>query len=225
MAALRTTRTVSAGGTPDAKTDRTESITQFWIWLTTHQQRFRGAEHDRSPKLCDELASQFRHIHPDVVGQLDLLTGQRVIAIGSRTLAATPAVLETIKAAPDLPGWNIYLFGFPWWLQACLPKEGLQAPYEVWCTVRLADRPQAVSIYCGSSESKATARAEYASLVLDFLHGTSSPSKLFQSWTYIPAPSTQSQSRLFPANLLTSGLNDLKTVLGAERTTPGSRRN
>lgn len=221
MATVRNSRTSRTGQLSEDDTSRTEGIARFWTWFIKHQQHLHASEahNDRRKlehcyRLRHEFVAQLQRIHHGIEGRWEITSDHRALVLGGSTLAATPAILETAKAAPSLPGWNVYLFGSPWWLQAGLPKEGLQAPYDVWCTVRLAGRRQPVAIYCGNSESKASARAEYATLMLDFLYGKTWPRKPFHSCTYVPASSAPSHNSLFPADMLTLGVEQLKRVAG-----------
>jgi hypothetical protein len=82
----------------------------FWHWFLHHQHELLSFEQDRD-RIFDSLASQLRKIDSRLVFEFGPREVKREFVISADgILAAFPAVVSLVDAAPDMPDWKITAF-------------------------------------------------------------------------------------------------------------------
>lgn len=190
-------------------------IATFWTWFTANQGRLiDDSDLDASMKVDDEFEAQITQIHPSLVGWWDVVDGRPALVIGGTELSSTPLVFHTVIAAPVLSGWDVYAFGLPSWInEGHRHQEALLPVEDSWCTVSLAGNYLSLSIYCGETWQEADALVEYAKLMLEILYGKEWLERNFQRFSYGPNPAEPIREGVFPLDLLTAALDNLKLIL------------
>lgn len=144
MKTSRRVRNASAKRGAAGQTSQTDRIALFWTWFTASAHRFQAAaavsrtQFDVWNTLHMDLQDHLASIHPDMCGEWEVVDGRRMLVIGGSTLVSTPVILQTVAAAPVLPGWEIFAFRLPADVGP-IAEDLLLFPIDnVWCTLRAA---------------------------------------------------------------------------------------
>jgi hypothetical protein len=109
----------------------------FWQWLALNTARIQAQDRNDFQGMADEIAAAFHHSYPDLFWEIDHLSQPWVFCVsadGDRGLF--PAVIQAVRGAPTLPGWNVQAFRRRGSLTVAIRMSGHKLGYEdIWCSV------------------------------------------------------------------------------------------
>ncbi len=186
----------------------------FWEWLAANTSRIQAGSNEDVPRITAEIKEVFGKSYPGLVWEITRAPGAPwlfcVSADGDPKLF--PKVVEAVRAAPLIPGWEIHAFRPRGSLDAILDMGGRTLAYDdVWCSIVQRDGGMDVILWIrGLSQETLEALGGGALILLDNAIGEYDAVTKIKQLDRAPLPmNPQRRANFFPLAELPQFLDGL----------------
>lgn len=194
------------------------SVAGFWKWFAQNQHHMAELDWISDDDVAwkhlgmeHELNWELARIHPGLRGIWKVRGDLNVLVIGGSNLQMTGVILQIVRTAPEIPGWDVYPFQLPRELATPFDDHSDLLPIsDVWCAIRIAPSGLTLMVYC----AQRTALSQPSALVmLDVLYDRAWLRRVFSRIEFSPLPPDSIAESVFPFDAIPAALDMLKLRL------------